>query len=413
MTLFGGVLSLFLDRNGSQRTGGIHLPTEKDVETAAGVFARFKDFILIRVRGILQRLPRRPPIQLNQSTGNLSLHSAPGEVPPPVSPGISPAVSPAADDGSERNLLSQRRDSVRQYGSAYGYSQNGRLASQSGFERNSGLRIPSMRRRGYRSVSMATSNRYDPDNEVNHSFAERLLLANNQAVFSLSDVFLAKAAADDQFTAIEAEGSVFERDADEESRIEGTDADANSEYGDVGFGTAPPSMEDLRGEAARQDLERVKDNADVSGHPSRPTSPSYQYPTRRRAGTISPQQERVPSYAPSGSRLRRYSAASSVRPMSIYSNTGLAPESLAASAVQLAGSPGLQQPIESPFAPLQAIPETRAPSIVEHSPAADNETGMFPLSPASLSSWGAIAEPPRLPQRARPQSRSSGSCPSP
>lgn len=281
---------------------------------------------------------------------------------------------------SERNPLSDRRGSVRQYGSAYGYSTSGRHASQSGFERDSGLRIPSMRRRGYRSVSMATSNRYDPDNEVNHSFAERLLLANNQAVFSLSDVFLAKAAADDQFTAIEAEGSVFERDEDEESRIEGTDMDANSEYGDIGFGTAPPSMEDLRGAAAQQDIQRAQDQVDGAAVP-RPTSPSLLAVQRRRPDLLSPQRERVASYAPSGPRLRRFSGASSIRPMSIYSNTGLAPESLAASAAQLVAV-SAQQPNESAFAPMQAIPETRAPSIIEHS-SPQSEVGAFGLSPAA------------------------------
>ncbi|GAA5981662.1 hypothetical protein JCM10908_004557 [Rhodotorula pacifica] len=384
VTLFGGVLSLFLDRNGGQRTGGIHLPTEKDVETATTVLGRVRDTIVSRASSLLQRFPRRPPIQLNESTGNVSLHSAHAQVPPLVSPAPSPALSPG-DGASERNPLSDRLGSVRQYGSAYGYSNSGRYASQSAFERDSGLRIPSMRRRGYRSVSMATSNRYDSENEVNHSFAERLLLANNQAVFSLSDVFLAKAAADDQFTAIEAEGSIFERDEDEESRIEGTDVDANSEYGDVGFGTAPPSMEDLRGEAARQDLERAAVQQDeLSPLPPRPTSPSLLAATRRRPDLLSPQRERdrAASYAPSGQRLRRFSGASSVRPMSIYSNTGLAPESLAASAAQLVAV-SAQQPNDSAFAPMQAIPETRAPSIIEH-PSPVSEAGIAAPSAASL-----------------------------
>lgn len=377
VTLFGGVLSLFLDRNGGQRTGGIHLPTEKDVETATTVLGRLKDAVASRAAALWRRFPQRPPIQLSQSTGNVSLHSAHGQAPPLVSPAPSPALSPG-EGASERNPLSDRVSSVRQYGSAYGYSNSGRYGSQSGFERDSGLRIPSMRRRGYRSVSMATSNRYDPENEVNHSFAERLLLANNQAVFSLSDVFLAKAAADDQFTAIEADGSIFERDEDEESRIEGTDVDANSEYGDVGFGTAPPSMEDLRGEAARQDVQRAAAEQDaVSPLPPRPTSPSLFAATRRRPDLLSPQRERerVASYAPSGPRLRRFSGASSVRPVSIYSNTGLAPESLAASAAQLVAA-SAQQPNESAFAPMQAIPETRAPSIIEH-PSPASEAGTF------------------------------------
>jgi hypothetical protein len=231
----------------------------------------------------------------------------------------------------------------------------------------------------------------------------RLLLANNQAVFSLSDVFLAKAAADDQFSAIEYEESVLERDepddggeedgvmGDEESRIEGTDLDANSEYGDVGFGTAPPSMDDLRGEAFRQDAEQQARRASLAA-PS--LSSGIQQPHLRQHLT-SPTRDRITSFGasssafgpppPSLARFGRRPSASSIRPFSIYSNTGLAAETIASSAgvAGVAGGGGGNQLAsavtaaqtgasagradESQFAPMQAIPEgQRAPSVIEH-----------------------------------------------
>ncbi|BGP39895.1 hypothetical protein JCM10450v2_003869 [Rhodotorula kratochvilovae] len=384
VTLFGGAISLGLNRDGGQREGGIHLPTEKDVEVAAGTLARVKDWVVDRFSALFNRLPRRPPIHLGHSAGNVSLHPSSADIPPLPSPAPSPSLT---DNHPERNSLASRRDS-RQLGSAYGYGSS-RRPSQSGFERDSGLRIPSMRRRGFRSVSMATTSRYDADSEVPHSFAERLLLAQNQAVFSLSDVFLAKAQADDDFQTMEYEGSVLERDNDEESRIEGTDLDgANSEYGDVGFGTAPPSMDDLRGEAARQAAATL----DVPS--ARPTSPTLSFapqPHPRRGVLQSPTRERIASFGTNGPRMRRFSASSSARPMSIYDNTGLAPETIASSAGQLVAQQQQgqqQQPNESAFAPMAAIPETRPASIVEHATSDDAST-VIDYGGASAGTGGA------------------------
>ncbi|GAA5977557.1 hypothetical protein JCM11641_006863 [Rhodosporidiobolus odoratus] len=381
VTLAGGFLSLFLTREGGQRTGAIHLPTEKDVEVAASTLAKLKDAVLTLLSNLYSRISRRPPVHLSPETGNVSLHPSSAAIPPLVSPAPSPSVTDAL---SERNTLSDRRSSMRQYGTAYGYRQ----PSQAG--EVGGMRIPSMRRRGPRTFSVATANRFDPDNEVSHSFAERLLLANSQAVFGLSDVFLAKAAADDQRSALEyEEGSIIEREDDEESRIEGTDMDLNSEYGDVGFGSAPPSMDDLRGEAARQD------EAAAVPRPSSPSVSVYQRPPMLQ----SPIRERTVSYAPtpSVSRLRRGSATSS-RPFSIFSNSGLAPENIASSAGQLSSAISVPpRADESGFEPMAAIPETRPASIVEHAEgqeiiadAADGESLVWQLPLAVIAGYGLV-----------------------
>ena len=166
----------------------------------------------------------------------------------------------------------------------------------------------------------------------------------------MSDVFLAKAAADDLVSQAY-EDSIYEQAEDEEEG-EGGD-DANSEYGDVGFGTAPPSMDDLRAAAYRQDQE------DGVGSPARSPQPP---PNRN---VRSPAREIMPSFGqhlnkPSFQRLRRGSGASSIRPISIFSNSGLDPETLASA------NTVTRAPDESGFAPMAAIPETRSPSIIEH-----------------------------------------------
>ncbi|GAA5911466.1 uncharacterized protein JCM6883_005765 [Sporobolomyces salmoneus] len=349
VTLFGGFLSLFLNRDGGERTGGIHLPTEKDMQVATGVLASTTDWILRQITKLWNVATRRQAIQLDSTRANLHPSSAGGLE--------SPAVSPSILD-SERNPFNDRRRTSKSYGSAYGY---GRRPSGVGstMAGDSGLRIPStsIRRRTGRSVSVATSNRYDPENEMVHSFAERLLLANNQAVFNLSDVFLAKAAADDLVSQRDYEGSVFERT--EEDEEEDAD-DVNSEYGDVGYGSALPSLDDLRGEAQRQDLQRLQEE-EGSGIRSNSPAPSLVPPQSR--VMRSPNREVMPSFGqhlnrPSFQRLRRGSAASSIRPISIFSNSGLDPDTLA-SAVS-------QRPDESGFAPMAAIPETRPDSTLEH-----------------------------------------------
>ncbi|GAA6002441.1 hypothetical protein JCM10207_001120 [Rhodosporidiobolus poonsookiae] len=354
VTLSGGFLSLFLNREGGQRTGGIHLPTEKDVEVAASTLSKVRDWLVGALSALYARVMRRPAVQLGSpDIGNVSLHPSHATIPPLPSPAPSPSL---ADAATERNPLSGQRRSSRQYGSAYGYS---RQPSQAGTPADrEGLRYPSIRRRGPRTFSMATSMRYDPENDIEHSFAERLLLAARNQVFSVSDVFIAKATADDQFSVFEAEGSIVERDDDEESRIEGTDLDgANSEY-DVGFGSAPPSMEDLRGEAARQDAQRNKDDEGLQPRPTSPTS--LRPPTM-----YSPSRERVVSWVPSSFARHRRGSAASTRPFSIYSNTGLAPETIASSANQLSSAVAMR-PDESGFSPMAAIPETRPASIIEH-----------------------------------------------
>lgn len=165
VTLFGGFLSLFLNRDGGERTGGIHLPTEKDIEVAASVLSKVKAWLGLQIARLWNAASTRQAIHLDTTTDHLDPSSA------AAGDHDSPAVSPSILE-SERNPFADRRRTSKQYGSAYGY---GRRPSGVGstLAGESGLRIPSMRRRTGRSVSVATSNRYDPENEMVHSFAER------------------------------------------------------------------------------------------------------------------------------------------------------------------------------------------------------------------------------------------------
>lgn len=133
----------------------------------------------------------------------------------------------------------------------------------------------------------------------------------------------------------ENEESVFE---DDESRVDYGEADDN-EPDFFGFGTAPPSMEDLRGTASRQ------------ANLGEPYSMQEQL-----AGVTSPMSLQIPDSAQryrrnsprvvSGSSARRPSVASVVRSPAIFANSGLNPASLASAAPL--PSPGLFSPSSKP-----------------------------------------------------------------
>lgn len=175
-----------------------------------------------------------------------------------------------------------------------------------------------------------------------HQPYNRLLLANEGAVFSLSDLWVAEATrTDDPYDDLE---SVFEDgDDDQASRAED---EGEPEF--FGYGTAPPSMENLRGQAAQQDAAR-------SEEPRR--SPSLAIPRTNTMDSTMSDRERAVSY---GTRYHRGVSISSPRTPAIYSNTGLDPQSLASTAMI---SPPSQN--DSAFNPMAGIPETRPSSIIE------------------------------------------------
>lgn len=377
VTLSGGVLSMFLSPDGGPRTGAIQLPSEKDVSRATRSFASTLQSVayklMARIRG------SNPPQLSSDNSSTVPLYSAHGSVTP--TPALSPLPTPTPD---ERAPFGQRRPS-RFAGSAYGYSSSRRPSTSAA---EAGMQIPRNRRytgrSGYRAASVATThNAYAPDYDVDRgdfSFAQRLLMANEQAVFNISDLWIAKEATRDeqQFSQVDYEESVFE---DEESRIGANESRAGDESyisldheGEPdfrGYGTAPPSIEDLRSTARRQDLASGQMSPALMppqhGHGMR--SPSQE----RTGGILSPTSHRVSSYG-GGGRLRRASVASSARGPSIFANTGLDEETLVAAQAQAQPATAAPPPHAhdslvpvAPFNPLAAIPESgRPPSVIEH-----------------------------------------------
>ncbi|KAK4704037.1 hypothetical protein P7C70_g2175, partial [Phenoliferia sp. Uapishka_3] len=368
VTLFGSLLSLFLNEDGGPRDRGIQLPTEKDVERVASSALSFPGRA---VRTILACVSsRHPSVPAPIAPDRVALHRS-SSTPAREEADLPPQVPKAGQYGSAFNgfnPLSLRRTSTRASGSAYGYSDR---------------RFPSVRRNTGRSMagrSVATTTRYAPDYEDLEqgelNFAQRILLANEPAVFSLSDLWVSQATrADEQFSQAYTE-SVFEDDEDDyaESRI-GID-EAGDEPDWFGFGSAPPSIapstEDLRATARQQDEDRGRQDGLEVPRPSSPslTVPSDASPNRERVLSRD-RDSRAFSYGTRADRYRRGSMASSAaRGPALFANTGLDPSSLGAAApppsLTSRGS-GTETPTpgESTFNPMAAIPEQRAPSIIE------------------------------------------------
>ncbi|KAM0787506.1 hypothetical protein ACM66B_003578 [Microbotryomycetes sp. NB124-2] len=316
ITLTGGVLSLWLNRDGGPREGRIKL-TEKDVDrakrTLGSVLSRAFNFL----SSLLSRRRPSQPVQLQTTDGQDE-----------QSPILSPLATPSEHSPSRSRIA----------GSAYGYGS--RRASEAGMRIPSSRRFPSRFRD--RIMSAATSNAYAPDYDVDRgdfSFAQRLLLANEQAVFSISDLWIAReAAADDETSQVEYDESVF---VDEESRLGGDESrmgDSQITFGSnaggssyFDYGSAPPSMEDLRGTATRQALR----SGQVSPQLSVPGGERMlRHSHSRERSLLSPTRERATSYGLGGGslRMRRPSMASSAaRVPSLFSNTGLDEHTIATS----------------------------------------------------------------------------------
>ena len=384
-TLTGSILSLFLSPDGGQRTGAIQLQTEKteaDVERNPSL-SQIPAKLANRLSGYFtgSSTPTR-------QRSSFSLHR--------TDTMTSEAMTDAAPT-SERNPLNiakpaSRRVSaaISQYGTSYGYDArsaannkawaNRRMtdASASGFAQNHRHRN-----------SISASTQYAPDYEQmepppdlsNLNFAQRLLLANEQTVFNISDLWVAAATAqrdDDQYSQMEWEGgSVFEEEEDDEGEDEEGDA--------FGFGSEAPSMSDLS-EAGRLgddllsagDATPTRHQRDGSPLPKRRLSPRLGVSMANSQG-----QRRIVSGD------RRMSTASAARP-AIFANTGLPSQAgntypyMEASAIASPAPISAAAPISTNLAP---IPEGRAP----------------PLSPAVTATpindpfQTAVSEKPRSP----------------
>lgn len=297
VTFTGAILSLFLSPDGGERHGGIHLPSEKDLKDA---------------KSSIGGLPRKiSGFFLGIGTGTGAVRGEGGEGEGRRNSFAQAGPRTSFSEGEERNPLNLMGTTSGNrsigYGSAYGFNNLPpgtnplALSRTSTRQSNSAFtpaesRYPTMRRGfraggGMRNASVATSTRYAPDYEYGGGLEgdegrptltqrfvlltffyfkgvadkkDRLLLANEGAVFQISDLWVAAATQnDDTYSTYELEpsevgagpDSVFE---DDESRVE---FDDEAEEGETsrdgepdffGFGTAPPSLEDIRGVALQQ-----------------------------------------------------------------------------------------------------------------------------------------------------------------
>ncbi len=370
VTVCGAGLSLFLGPDGGPREGSIRLPNEKDVAQAASTFAVALRFVFGKLQALWYKTKGQGPVALDATSGT----------PQPLP---SPLPSPALDEAArraERDPLASRRASNK-YGSAFGPGQAGpgsafSRVGASGYDPIS-MRIPSMRRRSqYRTASVmtgATSTRYAPDFEEGGapaSFAERFLMSNNNRTFNLAELWVAGKTreAGEEYAQSEYDASVFDPttatdvEAPGDSRFS-LDEDHEGEPDFRGYGSVVPSLQDLRAEARRQD-QASEATTTGTGHTAGPSTDTIQpLDSSFERGFSRDRGQRIFSGAsvgrPGG---RRMSMASSFRGASIFSNTGLDPQTLAQAMAQ-PRTPVVEAPHGADG--LLGIPEGRPASIVD------------------------------------------------
>ncbi|KAG0144839.1 hypothetical protein CROQUDRAFT_46720 [Cronartium quercuum f. sp. fusiforme G11] len=335
ITFAGACLSLFLGWDGGYRSSSIRLPPSGRLELANQQDLSTdeeQEASVIEDEGIT--LTRPPHLPLNPSSS---------QVPLPQSIKLGPGQEPLPRNPHSLSRTSTLQSTNFTPGSAYGYDRRSFAGSRRpttwrasvngmGSIRNGHA---TAQRRASRAISLARSfggdTQYAPDyDDLEHdhppptlNFAQRLLLANEDAVFGLHDVWLAAATSqdrDDEFSQVdddepELDNSVF---GDDESQLEDSDGfgydEAGSEFG---------SLEN-RGRMYLQQHHQGPDSRLLSHSATRP---------RQRIGSrVSPRASSfaTSNFAPNSFHPSRFAsgmrsvsiASSAVRP-AIYNNTGL------------------------------------------------------------------------------------------
>lgn len=333
VTFAGACLSLFLGWDGGYRSSAIRLPEGKlELAHQLDNTEEESDASVTEDEGITLTRP------LPASSANFSLPQsikyAPGQEPPP------------------RNPLSLSRSSTRQStnftpGSAYGYDRRSFLgsrrpinlrASQNGMGSIRSGHVTAQRRAS-RAISLARSfggdTQYAPDyDDLEHdqmaptlNFAQRLLLANEDAVFGLHDVWLAAATSqdrDDEFSQVDDDGPLLDDSVfgDDESQLDedgfGYD-DGASEFGSVNDRGRMYLEQHQRPGSRLQSQSSVRPR-DINQNPVRQRLGSRISPRPSISGSnLLPGSYHTSRFGPG---MRSVSISSAVRP-AIYNNTGL------------------------------------------------------------------------------------------
>ena len=215
----GSILSLFLGPDGGPREGAIRLPPEKITDTTHPTIPEEESM----PSGPVETIPRKASLYegLRKASRRFSGVFA-SRVPDPVpSP---PVPLPQSSSGNRPFPRTSRAD-----GYAYGYSGAGGRASSFRSRLGSNLsgmsyRRGSLRHRGSNMTVLAgegVPRSFATDSEL--SFAQRLVLANENAVSTIADLWVAAAMNVDNEEVFEADDtelegpyeSVFDPDADE------------------------------------------------------------------------------------------------------------------------------------------------------------------------------------------------------
>lgn len=294
-TLTGAFLSLFLGYDGGPRSGAIQLPTEKAAEdgnvsttesmhkTIVKKVSRYLNAPLSPSRTALQNKNIPQPLNMSQTNSGRRVS---GHVPAHSGLGTSYGYEPRS----------------------YKTFANRRMTNQSTLNNHRGSFVN-------RRISTTASTAYAPDYEQqfedhysNLNFAQRLLLANEPAVFNISDLWVAAAQiqdSDEIYSQLEYDEDVFD---DDDLETTNRSSRAFDEYA-----SEPPSLENLRAAADRQLMRTHTASSLQSGKISFAPSEDTQKKRSNQSSAIFSPKQRVTS---------RKTSQASVRP-TIFNNTGL------------------------------------------------------------------------------------------
>ncbi|KAJ3825505.1 hypothetical protein F5880DRAFT_1552169 [Lentinula raphanica] len=196
VTLFGSFLACFLGPDGGPRQGAIQLPPEK-VYDHPPIPEEDEELVLsspiiedTEYRGTLTGSLRR---SIGKKLSGYFVGRLPEVTSAPQTPPSQPAVPMSTGARLERTRTASNSNPSRFYGSAYGYgSYRNRLTSTSSARRFSNRRgsAVSYGRRGSNTAD-ALAMRESFTNDMN--FAQRLLMANENAVTNIADLWVAAA----------------------------------------------------------------------------------------------------------------------------------------------------------------------------------------------------------------------------
>ncbi|KIJ36368.1 hypothetical protein M422DRAFT_69767 [Sphaerobolus stellatus SS14] len=196
VTFIGGILSLFLARDGGSRGGFIHLPIDKEesesiIEEAEEEALLSDDAVSTAPRGAMDRLRRNvsrrfskvfarrvPDIQIPSSS-------------PPDTVLLEPSTAASVPPQGRASRATSFRPS-RATGSAYGYGGGrARLSNTASNLRRGSMTSSSLRRR--RGTFADGTGASGAQQEQHANFAQRLLMANEMAVTNIADLWVAAA----------------------------------------------------------------------------------------------------------------------------------------------------------------------------------------------------------------------------